>query len=119
MFLDPGVIVGPKWWDSLVSTLEMDPEGCERQLARLQEVRSRRDSERVSVVLEALIAEIDPDLADTSESKNAGRYDTLREMTPDELAKEFGGYEAHFVASITAEFDGQTQPITVEQGVRQ
>ena len=26
MFLDPGVIVGLNWWDSLVSTLEMDPE---------------------------------------------------------------------------------------------
>lgn len=65
------------------------------------------------VALEALIAEIDPNLADTSESENAGRYDALREMTPDELGEEFGGYEAHFVASLTTEFDGQSQSISV------
>ena len=37
-----------------IPLLEMDPEGYERQLARLEEVRRQRDSERVGVVLEAL-----------------------------------------------------------------
>ncbi len=65
------------------------------------------------VTLEALIAEIDPNLTDTSESENAGRYEALRDMSPDELASEFGGFEAHLLASITALFDGQSQLTTV------
>ncbi len=39
-----------------IPLLEMDPEGYERQLARLEEMRRQRDSERVVVVLEALRA---------------------------------------------------------------
>jgi methylmalonyl-CoA mutase N-terminal domain/subunit len=37
-----------------IPLLEMDPEGYERQVARLEEVRRKRDNERVSVTLEAL-----------------------------------------------------------------
>lgn len=67
----------------------------------------------IRVALEALIAEIDPNLRDSSESRNSGRYDTLREMSPDDLANEFGDYKAHFVSSITALIDGQSQPMLV------
>ncbi len=62
------------------------------------------------VTLEALIAGVDPNLSDTSESRNAARYDALRMLTPSELAKEFTGYEAQFLAAITASIDGQRQP---------
>jgi methylmalonyl-CoA mutase N-terminal domain/subunit len=37
-----------------IPLLEMDPEGYERQVARLERVRRERDNERVSVTLEAL-----------------------------------------------------------------
>jgi methylmalonyl-CoA mutase N-terminal domain/subunit len=37
-----------------IPLLEMDPEGYERQLARLEGVRRQRDGERVGMVLEAL-----------------------------------------------------------------
>jgi methylmalonyl-CoA mutase N-terminal domain/subunit len=37
-----------------IPLLEMDPEGYERQVARLERVRRERDSERVGVTLEAL-----------------------------------------------------------------
>ena len=37
-----------------IPLLEMDPTGYERQVARLEKVRRQRDSERVSVTLEAL-----------------------------------------------------------------
>jgi methylmalonyl-CoA mutase N-terminal domain/subunit len=37
-----------------IPLLEMDPEGYERQVARLKRVRRERDSERVGVTLEAL-----------------------------------------------------------------
>jgi len=59
------------------------------------------------VILEALIAEIDPNLTDTSESENAARYDALRAMAPSDLAKEFAGFEAKFLSAITATIDGQ------------
>lgn len=65
------------------------------------------------VALEALIAEIDPTLSDTSESENAGRYDVLRKMSPDELGSEFVDFETHFLASITAVFNGSRQLTTV------
>ncbi len=59
------------------------------------------------LTLEALIAEVDPNLSDTSESSNAERYDTLRLLTPSELAKEFTGFEAQFLSAISATIDGQ------------
>ncbi len=37
-----------------IPLLQMDPEGYERQVARLERVRRERDSERVSVTLDAL-----------------------------------------------------------------
>jgi methylmalonyl-CoA mutase N-terminal domain/subunit len=37
-----------------IPLLEMDPEGYERQVARLERIRRERDNERVSVTLEAL-----------------------------------------------------------------
>jgi hypothetical protein len=64
------------------------------------------------VTLEALIAEVDPNLSDTSVSQNAARYDALRQLEPNLLATEFTGYEAQFLAAITASIDGQPQPIS-------
>jgi methylmalonyl-CoA mutase N-terminal domain/subunit len=39
-----------------IPLLEMDPQGYERQVARLERVRRERDNERVGVTLEALRA---------------------------------------------------------------
>jgi hydrogenase/urease accessory protein HupE len=65
------------------------------------------------VTLEALISEVNPNLADTSESENAARYDALRMLSPDLLTAEFTGYEAQFLAAITAAIDGQAQQASV------
>ncbi|MCK4861396.1 MAG: HupE/UreJ family protein [Rhodobacteraceae bacterium] len=62
------------------------------------------------VTLEALIAEVDPNLSDTSESQDAARYDALRLLPPSLLAKEFTGYEAQFLSAITATIDGEHLP---------
>lgn len=66
------------------------------------------------VTLEALIAEIDPELADTADSKNANRYDMLRNLPPDELAKEFSAYKDNFLSSITVTTDDQAQNVVVQ-----
>ena len=65
------------------------------------------------VTLEALIAEIDPNLADTAESENAGQYDVLRALSPDALAAEFAAFQAQFLQNITAEIDGKPQPLSL------
>ena len=67
----------------------------------------------IRVTLEALIAEIDPNLADTAESENAGRYDALRALAPDALAAEFSSFQAQFLRSITAEIDGKPQQLSL------
>lgn len=66
------------------------------------------------VTLEALVAEIAPDVTDTAESENAERYDALRVMEADALIAEFKTFEARFLQGITVTFDGQSQPISVQ-----
>lgn len=67
----------------------------------------------LQVTLEALIAEVDPNLSDTSESENAARYDTLRAMEPDILADAFIAYQGTFLSAITANIGEHAQPLTV------
>lgn len=65
------------------------------------------------VTLEALVAEIDPAVTDTTESENAARYDALRNLSSKDLAVEFEAFQAQFVAGITATIDGNHQTISV------
>ena len=66
------------------------------------------------LTLEALIAEIAPDVTDTAESENAERYDALRALNSEALTEEFRAFEAQFLQSITVTFDGQPQPVSVQ-----
>lgn len=65
------------------------------------------------VTLEAIIAEVDPSLSDTSESTNAARYDALRMLAPTDLASEFDDFEAQFLAVFNVVIDGKRQAINV------
>lgn len=65
------------------------------------------------VTLEALVAEVDPTITDTTESMNAARYDALRAMSPSDLAAEFAEFEARFLEGIIAEFDFTTEPVII------
>ncbi len=65
----------------------------------------------MTVTLEALIAEIDTELEDTSESENAGRYDVLRAMTSAELQAEFENFKNGFLENLHVVTDGAAQEI--------
>jgi len=54
----------------------------------------------IQLNLEAIIAEIGPEHSDTSESSNAGKYNTLRSMSASELDKEFGRFKSRFLSGI-------------------
>ncbi|MGE4612055.1 MAG: HupE/UreJ family protein [Paracoccaceae bacterium] len=79
------------------------------------DIRFNEDTFKIEfrVTLEALIADVDPSLADTSESSNADRYDALRMLEPVDLAREFTAFEAGFLEHISAVIDGQTRLISV------
>lgn len=65
------------------------------------------------VTLEALIAEVDPTVTDTSESKNAARYDTLRDMPAEALRAEFDGFERNFLNGVFMQVDGRNVDLNV------
>ncbi|HHG90208.1 MAG TPA: HupE/UreJ family protein, partial [Devosia sp.] len=54
----------------------------------------------IALNLEALIAEIGPDVQNTSESENAPDYNALRSATPDELRRAFGEFEEKFLKGL-------------------
>jgi hypothetical protein len=60
--------------------------------------------------LEAVIAEIEPGLADTADSANAERYDALRKMEPDQLLSAFD--RTKFASEIAARLGGA--PLSLE-----
>jgi len=63
--------------------------------------------------LEAIIAEIEPEITDTAESANAARYDALREMAPDALLAAFDS--SGFAARISASLDGAPVALSVTE----
>jgi methylmalonyl-CoA mutase N-terminal domain/subunit len=76
-----------------IPILEMDPQGYERQVARLQKLRAERDNQRVTQALDALRAacagdeNVMPYLIDAAKA-----YATLGEIT-DVMRQVFGVYE--------------------------
>lgn len=54
----------------------------------------------ITLNLEALIAEIGPDHNDTNESRNAGKYDELRSLSPHQLEREFETFKTKFLRGI-------------------
>lgn len=65
--------------------------------------------------LEAAIAEIGPDTADTDDSANVAIYDELRSLEPDQLSDDFARFEHRFLngVSLTAQ-DGTPVELTLE-----
>ncbi|MFN0113338.1 MAG: HupE/UreJ family protein [Paracoccaceae bacterium] len=64
-------------------------------------------SMKIGINLEAIMAGIDPKLADTSKSPNAPEYDRLRRLSPDEFMKASAGYIPTLLAGIRFELDGK------------
>ncbi|HHB83082.1 MAG TPA: hypothetical protein ENK61_06375, partial [Devosia sp.] len=56
----------------------------------------------VSIVLnlEAIMANIEPEVSDTSQSSNAPEYDRLRALEPEDLIKEFEDFKTSFLAKL-------------------
>ncbi len=54
----------------------------------------------ISLNLEAILAGIDPDVKDTSESPNAAEYNRLRNLPPAELEKEFEKFRPRFLQGV-------------------
>ncbi len=64
-------------------------------------------SVRINLNLEAIIAGIDPEVNDTSDSPNAAEYNRLRALPPDALKKEFEGFRQTFLDGLRFQLDGQ------------
>lgn len=60
----------------------------------------------ISLNLEALIAEIGPEQANTDDSQNAARYESLRRLPPAQLTQAFEEFSPKFLSGITLLADG-------------
>lgn len=67
--------------------------------------------------LEAVLARIDPEVTDTSESPNAAEYNRLRALPPDALRPVFDAFAPELLAGMVFEFDGQRFTPEVEDVV--
>ena len=61
----------------------------------------------ISGNIEAMLAGVGPNVADTSESPNAKRYDALRQLTPAALDAEIRKFAPDLIRGLAVEFDGQ------------
>ena len=86
-------------------------------LPAIAEVDFDRDAKqyvmKIELNLEALIAEVEPDLTDTNDSMNAERYDTLRALSSDELGAEFEGFKDRFETGLGIKLDGRPSRASV------
>lgn len=57
--------------------------------------------------LEAILAGVDPEVKDTSESPNAKEYDRLRSLPPEELQKAYEQFQPEFLAGLRFLVDGK------------
>lgn len=76
-------------------------------VAEVQFGADGRMTVRLNLSLEAVLAEVEPGLADTDNSRNAERYDQLRSLPPESLADRFRGEQQRFVDDFNLTFDGQ------------
>lgn len=67
---------------------------------------SRRFSFDLHLNLEAILARIDPEVADTSDSPNAADYNRLRALPPEDLRKAFDDFAPELLAGMVFAFDG-------------
>ena len=66
----------------------------------------------IKLNLEALIAQVG-NTDNSDDSENSDRYDTLREMTAENLRYEFSKFTKFFLRNIQLTFDNRTFPLTV------
>jgi hydrogenase/urease accessory protein HupE len=64
--------------------------------------------------IEAIMAQIDPELRDTSESPNAPEYDRLRSLPPEELQKLFDAQKDEFLSKFRFLLDGKPVSATLK-----
>lgn len=64
----------------------------------------------ISLNLEAVMAGIEPEHADTKDSRQAPVYDRLRSMDPDRLMAEFDGFAQRFLAGVSLAPAGAAPP---------
>ena len=67
----------------------------------------------MSLILEAALAEIGAEHADTDESPNAGRYDDLRRLDESGFAAEFERFTPRFLQGVRLSADGADVPLEV------
>lgn len=68
---------------------------------------------QIELNLEALIAEVEPEVTDTNDSANADRYDSLRALSPEELGAEFDTFKSRFESGLGIKIDDQASAATV------
>jgi len=76
-----------------------------------------RDNGKINIQirlnLEAVIAEIGPEHKDTSESKNAGKYNQLRQLSSQQLSRVFDKQKQAFLKAIQLVSDGQSVVLSI------
>lgn len=77
-------------------------------VAEVQFGADGRMTVRLNLSLEAVLAEVEPGLTDTDDSRNAELYDQLRNLPPEELADRFRADQQRFVSDFNLTFDGQS-----------
>lgn len=65
------------------------------------------------VNLEAILAGIDPEVKDTSDSPNAQEYNRLRSLPPAELQKAYEAFQPEFLAGLRFLADGKPVPASL------
>ncbi len=65
--------------------------------------------------LEALVARLSPNHADTDDSPNAAEYNRLRQLPPAALEEAFRAFSGEFIDSITVRFDAQRAALQLER----
>lgn len=77
-------------------------------VAEVQFGADGRMTVRLNLSLEAVLAEVEPGLSDTDDSRNAELYDRLRNLPPEALADRFRAEQQRFVDDFNLTFDGQS-----------
>lgn len=73
---------------------------------------------RIDLNLEAILAGIDPEVTDTSQSPNAAEYNRLRALSPEQLKGEYQKFKPTLMAGMRFELDGKPfTPTIVEETV--
>lgn len=82
-------------------------------VAEVQFGADGRMTVRLDLSLEAVLADVEPGLADTDDSRNAELYDQLRNLPPESLVDRFEAEQQRFVEGFNLTFDDQPASLEV------